>query len=57
MRIRPDVELANLTDLGVRRKQNEDYFLSLSPRATRSLPLRDVCCWSRMAWAVTTAEK
>jgi protein phosphatase len=31
MRIRPDVELANLTDLGVRREQNEDYFLYLEP--------------------------
>ena len=33
MRIRPDVELANLTDLGVRREQNEDYFLYIEPES------------------------
>jgi len=33
MRIRPDVELANLTDLGVRRQQNEDYFLYIEPES------------------------
>jgi PPM family protein phosphatase len=31
MHIRPDVELANLTDLGVQREQNEDYFLYVEP--------------------------
>jgi serine/threonine protein phosphatase PrpC len=31
MRIRPDVELANLTDLGIQREQNEDYFLYIEP--------------------------
>jgi hypothetical protein len=31
MRIHPDIELANLTDLGVRRQQNEDYFLYIEP--------------------------
>lgn len=31
MRIRPDVELANLTDLGVQREQNEDNFLYIEP--------------------------
>jgi PPM family protein phosphatase len=33
MRVRPDVQLANLTDLGVRREQNEDYFLYLEPES------------------------
>lgn len=33
MRIRPDVELANLTDLGVQREQNEDYFLYIEPES------------------------
>ncbi len=33
MRIRPDVELANLTDLGIRREQNEDYFLYIEPES------------------------
>jgi PPM family protein phosphatase len=31
MRVRPDVQLANLTDLGVRREQNEDYLLYIEP--------------------------
>jgi PPM family protein phosphatase len=31
MRIRPDVELASLTDLGVQREQNEDHFLYIEP--------------------------
>lgn len=31
MRIRPDVELASLTDLGMQREQNEDNFLYLEP--------------------------
>ena len=33
MRIRPDVDLANLTDLGVQREQNEDYFLYIEPES------------------------
>jgi protein phosphatase len=33
MRIRPDVELANLTDVGVQREKNEDYFIYLEPEA------------------------
>ena len=33
MRIRPDVELANLTDLGIRRERNEDYFLYIEPES------------------------
>jgi serine/threonine protein phosphatase PrpC len=31
MHTRPDVELANLTDLGVQREQNEDNFLYVEP--------------------------
>jgi serine/threonine protein phosphatase PrpC len=31
MRIRPDVELANLTDVGIQREKNEDYFIYLEP--------------------------
>jgi protein phosphatase len=33
MRIRPDVELANLTDLGLEREINEDYYLYLEPES------------------------
>jgi PPM family protein phosphatase len=33
MRIRPDVELANLTDLGLQREINEDYYLYLEPES------------------------
>jgi PPM family protein phosphatase len=32
MVIRPDVELANISDVGCRRTQNEDYFLYCEPR-------------------------
>lgn len=31
MRTRPDVEIANLTDLGVQRDHNEDYLLYIEP--------------------------
>jgi protein phosphatase len=31
-RIRPDVELANASDVGCERTQNEDYFLYIEPR-------------------------
>jgi serine/threonine protein phosphatase PrpC len=33
MRIRPDVELANLTDLGLEREINEDYYLYAEPES------------------------
>jgi protein phosphatase len=33
IRIRPDVELANLSDVGCERTENEDYFLYVEPQA------------------------
>jgi PPM family protein phosphatase len=33
IRVRPDVQLANLTDLGIRREQNEDYLLYIEPES------------------------
>lgn len=40
MRIRPDIELANLTDLGVRRQQNEDYFLYIEPESDEEFAVK-----------------
>jgi len=57
MIIRPDVELANMSDVGCVRSANEDSFLYAEPQDDAEFMRRGRLLLLPMGWAATTEDR